>query len=242
MGLKDRIIISWKTLPRVIQILVAIQVAVWVLLLPLPTEITNKVLLAVGFSPQLFLQGRIWQLFTHPFIHAPRDLFGLIFDVLLIWILGRMFALRWRKNHFLFFLGACAVGGALFGGVAVWAWPETFSPLITGMRAPVLGLFVAFHLVYGKERIRLMGLSDPIQAKWILYVVVGMDVLFFITGSNPDFAVQMGGLLTGWLLVTGRWRPKKLRNWLKSKAKDSSWEKKRRRFRVIDGGGGPQVH
>jgi len=110
------------------------------------------------------------------------------------------------------------------------------------MDAPVLGLFVAFHLVYGDEYIRLMGLSEPIRARWILYVVLGMDVLFFMTESNPDLGVQAGGLLTGWLLVTGRWRPRKMQRWIDNKGRNARWERDRKRFRVIDGGRGPTLH
>jgi len=242
MSIWNRILVSWRGLPKILKVLIGIQVAFWLLSIPTPTDTLNQVLLALGFSPPLFFQGRIWQLLTHPFVHAPRDFFGLIFDVLLLWILGGIFARRWRPNHFIFFLGACAAGGALTGGLATWIWPETFSPLLTGMDAPVLGLFVAFHLVYGDEYIRLMGLSEPIRARWILYVVLGMDVLFFMTESNPDLGVQAGGLLTGWLLVTGRWRPRKMQRWIDNKGRNARWERDRKRFRVIDGGRGPTLH
>ena len=242
MGLWDRILVSWRGLPRMLQVLVGVQVVIWLALLPLSKEMVNQILLTVGFSPPLFLEGRIWQLFTYSFVHAPSDYFGVIFDVLLIWVLGGLFARRWRPRHFLFFLSACAAAGAVTGGLASWLWPTTFSPLLTGMRAPVLGLFVAFHMVFGNERVRLMGLSDPIQARWILYVVLGMDILFFVTGKNPDFAVQVGGLTMGWLLVTGRWRPRKMQRWIEKKGSDVNWKKKRQRFKVIDGGRGRTLH
>ena len=242
MGLRDRILHSWRTLPRVLQVIIGIQIVAWLLMLPLGQELVARVLLAVGFSPPLFLSGSVWQLVTYPFVHAPVDFFGLIFDVFLLWVLGGLFVRRWRQSHFLFFLGACAAAGALTGGLAAWLWPNSFAPVLSGMDAPVLGLFVAFHLVFGDERVRLMGLSEPIQARWILYVVLGMDVLFFITGSNPDFGAQIGGLLMGWLLVTGRWRPGKLRRWLEKKSTDVRWERKRSRFKVIDGGRGAPLH
>ena len=242
MGAQDRILASWRGLPRVLQIFIGIQIAAWVALLPLSKELVAQILLTVGFSPELFVQGRVWQLITYPFVHAPADFFGVIFDVLLIWVLGGLFAKRWRQGHFVFFLAACALVGALTGGLGAWLLPETFSPVLTGMDAPILGLFVAFHLVFGSDYVRLMGLSEPIQAKWILYVVLGMDVLFFFTGSNPDLAVQAGGLATGWFLVTGRWRPRKMQRWLEKKGSDARWERKRNRFKVIDGGRGPTVH
>ena len=242
MGLWDRIQISWRGLPRVLQVLIGVQVVAWVAVLPVSEEYVNKILLAVGFSPPLFLSGRIWQILTHPFVHAPKDFFGLIFDVLLLWVLGGIFARRWRPGHFLFFVGACSTVGALTGSIGAWLWPLAFSPVLTGMDAPVLGLFVAFHMIFGNERVRLMGLSDPIQARWILYVVLGMEALFFATGSNPDFGMKIGGLIAGWLLVTGRWRPGKLQTWLSKKGEKMRWEKNRKRFRVIDGGRGPTLH
>jgi len=242
MGLWDRVLNSWRGLPRVLQVLIGIQVVAWVALLPLPKELVTRILLTVGFSPPLFVQGYLWQLVTHPFLHAPADFFGLIFDVLLLWVLGGIFARRWRRNHFLFFIGVCAAAGALTGSLASWVWPDHFSPLLAGMDAAVLGLFVAFHMVFGDEYVRLMGLSDPIRARWILYVVLGMNVLFFLTGSNPDLGAQVGGLLAGWLMVTGRWRPGKMQRWLEKKGSDGRWEKKRSRFKVIDGGRGSHLH
>ncbi|MFH1529154.1 MAG: rhomboid family intramembrane serine protease [Pseudomonadota bacterium] len=242
MGLRDRIVTSWRGLPRVLQVLIGLQVIVWVALLPLPRDLVTRLLLIVGFSPPLFLEGSVWQLVTHPFVHAPADFFGLIFDVLLLWVLGGIFARRWRTRHFLFFIGVCAAAGALTGGLAAWAWPESFSPVLAGMDASVLGLFVAFHMIFGDEFVRLMGLSEPIRARWILYVVLGMDVLFFLTGSNPDLGAQVGGLVAGWLMVTGRWRPRKMQRWLEKKGSDVRWEKRRSRFKVIDGGRRPTRH
>jgi membrane associated rhomboid family serine protease len=242
VSLRDRILSSWRRLPRALQILIGIQVVAWIALVPLPKDLVARILLAVGFSPELFIQGWVWQLVTYPFVHAPADFFGVIFDVLLLWVLGGLFARRWRQTHLLFFLGACAVVGAATGGLGNWLWPEAFSPVLTGMDAPVLGLFVAFHMIFGEEFVRLMGLSEPIKAKWILYVVLGMDVLFFVTGSNKDLAVQLGGLATGWFLVTGRWRPAKMQRWLGKKSAEVRWERKRSRFKVIDGGRGPTVH
>lgn len=242
MGLRERIVASWRRLSRLLQILIGIQVIAWIALVPMPKDLVSQIVLTLGFTPELFVQGWVWQLLTYPFVHAPADFFGVIFDVLLIWVLGGLFAGRWRQAHLLFFLGACAVAGAVTGALGAWLLPESFSPVLTGMDAPVLGLFVAFHMIFGQERVRLMGLSEPIQAKWILYVVVGMDVLFFLTGSNPDLAVQIGGLAAGWFLVTGRWRPAKMKRWIDKKGAEVRWERKRSRFKVIDGGRGPRVH
>ncbi|MBM4371841.1 MAG: rhomboid family intramembrane serine protease [Deltaproteobacteria bacterium] len=238
MGAWHRLVQSWRRLPRVIRVLLALQAVSWALLLPLSSGFSERALLLLGLSTAGLREGHVWQLLTHPVVHAPADFFGLLFDGMLLWVLGSVFARRWRVSHFLFFLAACSLAGAGTGLLAHAASPGAFMAVLTGMDAAVRGLFMAFHLVFGGEYVRLIGLAQPVRARWVLYVVVALDVLFFVAGSNPDLGVQVGGLLAGWLLVTGRWRPRKLRTWISARWMDAAWERRRRRFRVV-GGAGP---
>ena len=76
-----------------------------------------------------------------------------------------------------------------------------------GLSGAILGLIAAFSLVFPRQPIYLFFILR-IEGRWLLPLTIGMDTLLFLTQPGSfAYATHMGGLLMGYLLVTGYWRP-----------------------------------
>lgn len=231
----SRIKYSFLGLPRVVKTIIIVQAALWVLMLIFGGGSVGQWIGAqFAFDPARFGRGWAWLPLTYMWFHYGRDLFGFIFDVIILWSLGGLFAVRWRTNHFLFFYVACGVIAALVDGLLYWLFPGTFFMPVMGSSGAAFGLFTAFYFVYGDMPVSILG-SKPMKGKTVFYLLLGLEVVFFIAGTNPFFGVQLGGLAAGWLLVTGRWRPNKLKRWLQDRSAGIRKERemRKRNMRVV---------
>jgi hypothetical protein len=225
---------SFRRLPHVVRILILLQAALYGLMLVLGDRGLGLASWVI-FSPERFLDGLLWTPLVYWAFHFGNDPLGILFDVVLLWSLGGVFAQRWRPAHFLFFYGAGNVGAALVDLLLYLLMPGTFAAGALGSAGASFALFVAFYLVFGDSYVSVFG-SAPMKGKWVFIAVFGLELLFFITGVNAHFGLHLGGVLTGWLLVTGRWRPRKFKTWLdglKSGRDRRRREEQKSRFRVI---------
>jgi membrane associated rhomboid family serine protease len=212
-------------LPAVVRILLVVEAALYlavVIARELPF-LDSAMLTAEGVS-----SGQVWRLLTHLPFHARPDAFGALFDLAVLWSLGGMFGQRWRQTHFLFFYVTAGVVGGLAHVGAGTLWPAVVAVPYLGSHAPSFALLTAFWVVFGEMPVSMFG-SPPFKGKWVFFALAGLEIVLFASGSNPIFFVQAGGVLGGWLMLTGRWRPAKLKAWLR----DLGRRKERSRFRVI---------
>lgn len=201
----------------VVRWLCFLQIALWcgMLVLQLADESLHaRVVTWVALNPATFGLRNLWALAVYPFLHAGPDLIGMIVDVVMLSIFGGMFGRRWRRQtHFFFFWMASAL---FAGGVHLAAGslaPGLFGAPALGSQGPVMAFLGAFLLVFGEAQSRVIGIEKPVKGKWVVYVVLGLQSLFFLFERNPLLALELGGFLAGWLMVSGRWRPKKFTAW-----------------------------
>ncbi len=233
-GMVGRLKESFRRLPRVVQGLIALEAGLYLVAL-IMGERGLALLGQVAFAPAAVLDLELWRLVTYWPFHVAKDPLGMIFDIVIMWSLGAIFAHRWRPNHFLFFFIMGCIGAAGFNLLLYLVLPAAFGSPQLGASGGSFALFVAFYLILGDSLVSVFG-SAPMKGKWVFAAIAGLQVLFFVFGVNPAFGIQLGGALTGWLLVTGRWRPRKLRAWFEKR--QAAREQKRRaeeksRFRII---------
>ena len=230
---------SFHRLPRVVQVILGLQVAAYLLILVAGTsDFGIRLTGVIGLTPELFFKGWVWQGFTYGFFHLRQDLFPFLVDIALVWSLGGLFAGRWRSTHFLFFYLVSGLVGAVLHSALAIPFPGQFAHPVMGAAGSVYALLVAYRLVFGEQLVTMFG-GNPFKGKWLFYALVGLSVLFFLFGVNRNFAVEMGGVLAGWLMVTGRWRPNKMNNWVRTLQRGKgpySRKASRRDFHVVDGG------
>lgn len=235
-SLWERIKSSFRGLPKVVRILIWTQGIAYLLLLMLGDSAEARfVNESLAFNPSALLSGHVWTLFTSLLFHAADEPLVVLFDIAVLWSLGGIFGHRWRQSHFLFFYIAGGVGGAFLHLLLFLLFPDRFASRVLGASGCSFALFTAFWLIFGESPVSVFG-SPPFKGKYLFYTFLGLETLSFFAGMNLHFPAEIGGVATGWLLVTGRWRPAKAARYLASLTGSLSHGRRkhgRQRFRVI---------
>jgi len=227
---------SFLRLPRTVKCLVAIQAVLYLAALAFGDSAAYGTFVEyVALVPKEVLSGKVWTLVTYMPFHLRPDALGLLFDIFVLWSLGGIFAHRWRETHFLFFYLAGGLGGALAEILLYLVLPDRFGHVAMGTAGCSFALLAAFWLILGEGMVSLLG-SKPFKGKWVFYGLIALETLFFLSGTNPDFGIQLGGVAMGWLLATGRWRPRKLKSYiagLLGRGRRAARDRQKKRFRVV---------
>jgi membrane associated rhomboid family serine protease len=96
---------------KAVKILLIMFGAIFVLQLSLSQFAGIPVEQIFGFVPEEFLAGKIWQIFTYPFLHG--GIMHLLFNCLILYTLGTELEHRWGTKNFVKYYTVCATGGAL---------------------------------------------------------------------------------------------------------------------------------
>ncbi len=159
---------------------------------------------------------KLYQLLTHIFCHVGIEHF--LFNGLALYSFGAVVEARLGTSRFmlLFFISAF---GAILLHFSETAWIindqfETiipniesgiekipYSPML-GASGAVYGVMVAFAVLYPNESMIFLFIPYPIKAKYLVPVIVGLDVFLGIGNFSEDniahFA-HIGGALAGFL-------------------------------------------
>jgi membrane associated rhomboid family serine protease len=150
-----------------------------------------------------FLGGRVWQVATYMWVHTTP--LGLLLSVLILWMFGPQFEQRWGPRSFVkFFVVSGIIAGAV--GAVVGTLVPYFDYPDSSIGGTLNALLMAFAMAFPQAQVRLYFLI-PVTARQMLYIIVLIEVVFAAAGSNRHLPTQLGGLVGGWMLITGRWRP-----------------------------------
>ncbi len=166
-----------------------------------------------GFHP--------FQIFTHMFSHSPTMFFHIIFNMLVLWMFGRVLENIWGPKRFLLFYIACGLGAAtLHLGVqyfraeqlwqAVQIGNQTEVMKYRGALAPalgasgaIMGIMAAFAYLFPNTELFLIPIPFPIKAKWLVLGYVAYDLFggLGVVGDNVAHFAHLGGAITGFIIV-----------------------------------------
>ncbi len=153
-------------------------------------------------SEDLYQRGQIWRLVSYAFCHDPKNLFHLIFNMMVLYSIGGMLQnLVGPREFFWFYIVA-----AIFSGISsvVFYTLVGIPAAIIGASGAVNAVFCAVAMHYPRQRLLLMGVI-PIEMRWLLACFVAFDTLPILMGgagnSKVAHAAHLGGLLFGFLYV-----------------------------------------
>jgi len=214
--------------------IILINVAIFVASLVAPVTILQW----LGLMPADVMRGEVWQLATYLFVHSPRTLSHVLFNMLAVWMFGTELERRWgtvafAKYYLITGIGAgiCVVAVSLLPFEATRA---TYDVITIGASGAVYGLLLAWAMLFPHRRILFMFIF-PLPAR-IFVLIVGAIAFFSALGAmgGPvSNLAHLGGLLIGWLYLKG---PTNLRLDLKYRLTRWRMERMRRRFDVHRGG------
>ncbi len=196
---------------------------------------------ALALTPdEGLLGGHLWQLLGYMWLHDLTSIDHILWNSVGLWVLGSGLEERWgSRDFFRFYLIAGIGAGVLLSLLGVIA-PGWFGMPVVGASGAIYAVLVARALVTPDHQFGLL-LVIPIRAKHLFLAVVAIDTGLWLFNPDSDVAWHghMAGIAMGWLLVTGNWRPRQLRD------RYRLWrhERGKPKLSVIEGGrDGPTLH
>lgn len=210
--------------PPVVKNLIIINVLVFVaqLMLEKQFQLTDK----IGLWPVESVHFKPFQVFTHMFAHSPQIFFHILFNMLGLWMFGRVLENIWGAKRFLFFYLACGIGAAVahlavdyfqykevIEGIAMLeaqGRPDLANELrdmpayAVGASGAVMGIMVAFAFLFPNTELFIMLIPVPVKAKWAILGLIAIDLFGGISptrGDNIAHFAHLGGAVTGFIIV-----------------------------------------
>jgi membrane associated rhomboid family serine protease len=151
----------------------------------------------------------IWQLFTYMFLHT-FQVSHLVFNMLMLWMLGGELETRWGKKFFLSFYFVTGIGAAFIYCVGTWIYflikPGTHALVVPVMGASgaIFGLLLAYGILFG-ERVIHAFMIFPMKAKYFVALLGFIELASLLTsdvnGGDVAYLAHLGGLLSGYLTL-----------------------------------------
>lgn len=159
---------------------------------------------------------RWWQPVTHMFMHD--GFFHIFFNMYTLVMFGMVVERVLGTKRFLILYAITGFGAvALHTGVEflqvqqlLKEYPGTNPlyiynsiPHVLGASGAVYGVLVAFAMLYPQARMTLIFPPVTLDAKWMVIIFIGIELLTGITGTQMGVAhfAHLGGALFGWLAI-----------------------------------------
>lgn len=187
----------------------------------------------LAVSAEAVLEGRVWTVGTYGLVHDPDSLWHLLGNVFALYVFGPPLEARWGKRRWLQLFGLAVLAGGL---AVVIAGLVGFPSVTVGASAGTMALLAAWSWTFPQSTVMLMFFL-PVAGRHLLPMVLGIDALMALSGSDVSWPAHAGGVLAAWLQLGGRQRLQAA--WVARKVareKAARLEQARRRFKVIDGG------
>ncbi len=171
----------------------------------------NVVLYWFAQIPQLsLLKAHVWQFVTYAFIQIqPMHLF---FNMLILFFFGSALESRWGTRWFwIYYLGAAIGGGVIHAVLSLTVFPGELGPVI-GASGATNALMLAFACYHPDAEILMFGVF-PIKAKFLVAILIGLDLFMLGGPSGTSHLTHLGGLATGYALLASHHKDPDLRNW-----------------------------
>ncbi len=195
--------LAWPPVTRNIKFTLLGLLALWVAGVQWTSFVERYMLVS---RRAVFVDGHVWTIFTYALWHL--DFSHLLFNGFALWMFGGQLDRRWSSKWFWGFCLLCALGGGVAIVVTQLVFATNFPTL--GYSGAVMGLAAGFCW-HNWDR-PLYFFFARMSGKWLLLLFVGID-LFMVLGARQPISISghLGGMITGLLLVSGYWRPSRLK-------------------------------
>lgn len=147
-----------------------------------------------------------YQFVTYMFIHGGLD--HLFFNMFALWMFGRTLEYALGSKRFLIYYMVCGVGAALVQ-MGVAGLTGEYGINLLGASGAVMGLLLAFGVLWPDSIIMLLIPPIPLKAKWFVLIYAAIELWMGTTGRQSGIAhfAHVGGMLWG-LALLYYWRRK----------------------------------
>ena len=188
---------SSLSLPRMTPWVGRLIAANAVVMLLLATVLTSGgVVQALAFDPTSVL-ARPWTFLTYMFVHG--GVLHLAANMLALYVFGTPVENRLGGRPFLLYYLGCGIGAAL-ASLAMAALHYNPAPVV-GASGAVLGIAVAFAMLWPDAEILIFPIPVPIRARVLVFLYAFGQLAMALFGTQDGIAhpAHVGGLLFGWI-------------------------------------------
>jgi membrane associated rhomboid family serine protease len=147
----------------------------------------------------------IWQLVTYIFLHT--GIWNLLWNMLALWMFGAEMERLWGTPKFLRFYLICGVCAGITVILAAYIFGGT-DLATAGSSGAVLGILAGYAVMFPDQTI-LFGFLIPMKSKYFVLIIAAVVLLQSYSsiqakGQGIAVVAQLGGMLTGYLLLRGK--------------------------------------
>lgn len=147
------------------------------------------------FDPGALFLHRPWTFVTYMFMHG--GLLHLLANSVGLFVFGPPVERRMGSRLFIVFYLYCGIGAAIFSLLLQSFLPQ---PPFIGASGAILGLAFAFAKFVPDAQIMIFPLPVPIKARNFIWILVGLDTIGALLGSdNVAHLAHLGGVAAAWL-------------------------------------------
>jgi len=182
----------------------------------------------LGLVPVAVVHGWVWQPVTYMFLHSPVMFSHILFNLLMMWMIGGDLERHWGGRKYLTYWLICGVGAGVCLTLA-GAFRGVTTPTI-GASGAIYGLLLAYGTIFAERRLLFM-LLFPIKARTLAWILFGIAFISSLTPQSDavSHVAHLGGMVVGWIYLNRAWRISDL--W-----RELVWRVRRRRFKVMPPG------
>lgn len=149
------------------------------------------------------LMYRPWTLLTYGFFHDLKGVFHILFNMLWLYWMGKIFYFYRQNNKEIWdlFLNGVLYGGLLF--LLAYNIFPAFNPetgLLLGASAGISAIIIATATLQPDFEIMLF-LFGKVKLKWLAIIYIAMDLIFIRVGNAGGHIAHLGGALFGFLYI-----------------------------------------
>ena len=155
----------------------------------------------VQYFPRLPGSFEIWQLLTYGFLHDPRNLMHIFFNMFGLWMFGRELELLMGSKRFLIYFLTCVVGAGVVQ-LVVTGMQGGIYPTV-GASGGVFGILLAYGLTFPNRMVMLVFPPIPMKAKYFVLFYGLLELYLGVSGRAPGVAnfAHLGGMFFGYALL-----------------------------------------
>jgi membrane associated rhomboid family serine protease len=150
----------------------------------------------------------IWRLLTYGFLHDSSSPMHVIFNALLLYLMGPPLEDYYGEAKFFLLIMLSIISGGILVCVA-FLLGISHAPVL-GFSGATMGLVIAWGLTFRTATIYIFGII-PLTGMQLVYITVGMEVLYAASSDFISSAAHFGGILAGFLFT----KLPSIQTWLK---------------------------
>lgn len=149
--------------------------------------------------PRMVVRGALWQPLTYLFLHDPRGLFHILFNMLALWMFGTPVEQTWGTRRFLQYYFLCGIGAGFCVVFVNLLTGNSYQPTI-GASGAIYGLLLAYGMLFPEQEILFMFLF-PMKAKYLVALYGAIAFLGTFQGGTVSNLAHLGGMIFGFVYI-----------------------------------------